>query len=737
MKKSILGLILSLALILCSILLIVACGDDETSGDSSSSKNQSASTDKSKKPSGSTDSSEDDSGVDSSTDSSEDGSGVDSSTDSSGGDSSIDSSTDSSTGSDDVDDKPTDVLPDVITLLPINYSTMTYVGTSLKDFSAMFDEQSTLGDPKADVESGAFPSFPSSLVVMYDADGNGDITEKDKEHVYEVTIDLGADHFVECFYVFFDNVGYSITLEAGTPFAYEYTFTAESSVIGWTKIELGVNTHYVNVKFNNGKAPMEIMAYGKRTGPYDAVNTEPHEYKDFNYFLGINGNQSDRVSTLNCATYFRDYINWLWCFDRSVYPNNPGTTYTTTMSKDYDVRFQMLKDSGTNAVPCFMFRPDDFPTETLSDYMNPETYVMYGEFMFQSALRFGYNPENTKDMIKVLGLQKRFNRNVVSWIEAGNEPNGEGNDGFSPYELAAFTSTAYDGHCGTVIAPTGSGVGVINANANVKLAMAGLAGVSVPYVKAMSFWLKYNRADGQLGLDAFNVHTYCKKLITYNGYQVYVGVCPEIGKITQYVEQLCEWRDKYYPDTEVWLTEFGWDTNTSYATENACHPYADFTAREIQAMWLVRAYFMFAKVGVDRAAMYMAQDLGDEATSTGKYGTSGVISSSGEYKDSFYYIYTLRNKMGDMHFAEVIESGNENVWIYRFENNSGKSCYALWCPTMDDVRVNNYTLTIDGTTASLTEFANLHLEGISSDLKVTNGTVTVNVSERPILVFSE
>ena len=42
-------------------------------------------------------------------------------------------------------------------------------------------------------------------------------------------------------------------------------------------------------------------------------------------------------------------------------------------------------------------------------------------------------------------------------------------------------------------------------------------------------------------------------------------------------------------------------------------------------MWLVRAYFMFAKAGVDRAAMYMAQDLGDEATSTGKYGTSGVI----------------------------------------------------------------------------------------------------------------
>ena len=699
MKKSILGLILSFALILCCFSLLVACGGSETPPDSSSNVSSSSSTGTSSSDGGS-------------------------------------SSTDSSNGEGGEDQKPPQI-PESTSIVSIDYATMTYVGTSLKDFSALFDEQISVGDPRDDLSEGKLPVFPISTVVFYDADGNGDINDEDKKHVYDITIDLGAEHYVECIYAFFSNNGCTVTFETGEPFNYDNIVTSSPSTIGWNRVEIGVFTRYINVKINNGQSPTELVLYGKRTGEYDVVNTEKHDYKDFNYFLGINGNQADKVSTLNCANYFRDYINWLWCFDRSVYPSSPGTTYTTTMSKDYDVRFQLLKDSGTNAVPCYMFAPKDFEVETLDDYMKPETYVMYGELMYQSALRFGYNENNTKDMIKILGLQKRFNRGVITWIEAGNEPNGEGNDGFSPYELAVFTSTAYDGHCGTVIAPTGSGVGVINANANVKMAMAGLAGVGVRYVQAMAFWMKYNRPDGQLALDAFNVHTYCKKLITYNGYQVYVGVCPEIGKITEYVEQLCNWRDQYYPDIEVWLTEFGWDTNTSYGTENACHPYADFTAREIQAMWLVRAYFMFAKAGVDRAAMYMAQDLGDEATSTGKYGTSGVISSSGEYKDSYYYIYTLRNKMGDMHFAEVIESGNENVWIYRFENGKGKSCYALWCPTMDDVRVNGYTLTIDGKTATLTEFANLHLEGISSDLTVTNGTVTVNVGERPILVFSE
>ena len=666
----------------------------------------------------------------------ESGTGTSSST---GGATSSGSSTDSS-GDDGDDDTPSEPqIPETTELIPIDYGTMTYVGTSLKDFSALFDEQDTLGDPRYDILNGIFPKFPSSLVTFYDADGNGDITEKDKEHVYDITIDLGAEHYVDCLYVFFDNADYSITFETGDPFNYDNTVIASSDAVGWLQVDLKVFTRYINVLHNNGQSASEIMVYGARTGEYDVVNTERHDYKNFDYFLGINGNQSDSTKTLGCANYFRDYINWLWCFDRTVYPQVPGTTYSGSMSNKYDSKYLTFKRTTTiSPVPCFMYTASDFPTESVADYMKPETYVMYGELMFQTALRFGYNENNTEDMIKILNSQQiRFNKNTITWIEAGNEPNGEGNDGFSPYELAVLTSTAYDGHCGTVIAPTGSGVGVMNANANVKMAMAGLAGVGVRYIQAMSFWMEHNRPDGELALDAFNVHTYCKKLINYNGYQVYVGVCPEIGKITQYVKELCDWRDKYYPDVEVWLTEFGWDTNTSYATENACHPYANFTARQLQAMWLVRAYFMFAEAGVDRAAMYMAQDLGDDATSTGKYGTSGVIDYYGNYKDSYYYIYTLKNNMGDMHFAEVIDSGNENVWIYRFENDNGKSCYAVWCPTMDDIRVDGFKLNIDGNTSYMVEFENGNTNGVSTNLTVTNNTVTVNVSEVPILVFSE
>ncbi len=695
MKKSIIGLLLTLVLVLSLCYLIVACGDDTP--DSSSSTNSTGNSDPV---------------------------------------SSTAPSTEGSKPGDD-DDKNEDVLPPQVTgLLKVDYATMTYVGTSLKDFSAMFDEQSLLGDPMNDKQN---LFFPKSIVPRYDADGNGDITAADDEHIYEVTIDLGAEHYIECIYVFFEHAGDSITFETGEPFKYDNTISYTCETMSWAQVDFKLKTRYINVKFNNGQASSELMLYGYRTGKYDAVNTEKHNYKTFDYFLGINGNQSDKKTTLGCANYFRDYVNWLWCFDRTAWPSSPGTTFSTYMSQDYDSFYRSLNKAGIDSVPCYMFRATDFPVNSVTDYMKPETYVMYGEFLFQAAVRFGHydDIESARDLVKVLSLQKRCGLDAITWIEAGNEPNGEGNDGFAPYELAALTSTSYDGHCGTVLSPTGSGVGVINAGSNVKMSMAGLAGVGTRYIQAMSFWLKHNRADGTLGLDAFNVHTYCKKLVKYNGYQVYVGVCPEIGRITEYVVGLCEWRDKYYPDIEVWLTEFGWDTNTSYQTENACHPYADFTARELQAMWLVRAYFMFAAAGVDRCAMYMAPDGGPEDTTVGKYGTSGVIASNGEYKDSYYYIYTLKNTMGDMYFAEVIDSGNENVWIYRFENGKGKSCYAVWCPTMDDVRVNDYVLNIDGTSATMTEFANLDTDGVSSQLTVTDGKVSVNVSEVPVLIFSE
>ena len=618
-------------------------------------------------------------------------------------------------------------------IIKIDYENMTYVGTSLKDFSSLFDEQSTL-DPLCDDTKES----KSSLSVL-DYDANGTIDDTDKSAYFDFTVDLFSKHRVKYIYVYFEDEGCSLKVETGTPFDYENEFNLTSSQKKWNRIEINKKTRYIDLTFQNGKAPSEVIIYGYSVGKTDKVNTKAHNYKTFDYLLGINGNTQDyknKISRVMCAPYLRDYINWAWFYDQEAYPK-PGTQFSTFFANAYDGAYDNLKMYGVEPVPCFMFGGE--VVNNGMDSRLPEAYTRYGELLFQIGVRYGNNPQNTEEVVFLSNPRapKKLNRDVIKWIEAGNEPNGEGNDGFTPYEMAALTSVSYDGHCSTLMAESGSNLGVKNADPNLKMAMAGLAGVGTRYIKSMVHWMKFNREDGKIAMDAFNVHTYCRKTVTYNGYTFSYGVAPELGDITGELKRLAEFRDKYYPNTELWLTEFGWDTNTSYETENACHPYGEFTARELQAMWLVRAYFMFASIGVDRCAMYMCSDLGDEETSVGKYGTSGIIASNGEFKDSYYYIYTLRNTMGDMYFSEIINSGNENVWIYRFENGKGKSCYAVWCPTMDSIEVENYKLTIDGDSATMVEFANKEINGISTRLTVENNTVTVGVSERPVLIFSE
>lgn len=610
----------------------------------------------------------------------------------------------------------------------LDYANNTYVGYSLKNFSSFFDEQNT-----ADPRNGNNADVENSIGAL-DSDGDGDIDSTDKEHYFELAIDLRTEYDIECVYVYFPVDGAKVLLETGTPFDYEDSFSATCTA-KWNRIDIDKNTRYISFSYQNAIAPSEILVYGVQTGKDEVVNTEPTERKTMSYLIGMNANVNfiRSPNKIASANYIRDYVNWLWCYEPGFEAGKP-TTFNGSFSQYYSAAYKTLRMKKVDVVPCYMFG-SEVVKEGYSK-IDPAAYAMYGELLYQAALRFGNNPVNTVDKVVCAGAP-RFNLDTISWIEAGNEPNGEGNDGFTPYEIAALTSVSYDGHCNTVTALSGSGVGVKNADPNMKLAMAGLAGVGTRYIQAMTFWMEHNRADGKIAMDAFNVHTYCRKTEQYNGYTISYGVCPEAGGITDQVKELTAWRDKYYPGVEVWMTEFGWDTNESWETENACHAYGEYTARELQAMWLVRAYFMFAGVGVDRCAMYMVNDLGDDATSVGKYGTSGLLTVNGQRKESYYYIYTLSTTMADMYFAEIIDSGNENVWIYRFENGQGKSCYAVWCPTMDSVSVDDYVLSIDGTSATLTEFAYGETSGVSSELTVSNGSVTVDISECPVLIFSE
>ena len=142
--------------------------------------------------------------------------------------------------------------------------------------------------------------------------------------------------------------------------------------------------------------------------------------------------------------------------------------------------------------------------------------------------------------------------------------------------------------------------------------------------------------------------------------------------------------------------------------------------------------------------MYMCEDCGVEEESVGKYGTAGVIGfkyddneKTVEFKkDSYYYLYTLKNALGDYTFNQKIEAYDENVMIYQYKTEEGKTAYAVWCPTSDGTVVNDYQLRIGSDSAKLIENVNGDIDGVETKLVSDDlGYVSVNVSENPVYII--
>ena len=530
------------------------------------------------------------------------------------------------------------------------------------------------------------------------------------------------------------------------------------------------------------------------------------------------------VEEYSCVSVIREYHNLGWSYNWSSFPMK-ATSLIRTNVGNFDEKYKAYSPYNL-IVPCLQWSEGDNPARTynkLTGKLNaevasftekylPSTYIAYADVMYQYAARYGssrmdYLYENVRahsDGGSQIGL------NYIKWLEFGNEPNGEDQRGTTPYQLAALTSAAYDGHMRTVLADVYNPddftyfLGAKNADPDIKVAMAGLAGIGNNYITSMCYWMRANRDDihgtwtsknDAIAMDAFNVHTYFGEFYNLNGESVCVGVSPEEYGLVDAMSRLIEFRDKYYTDVEVWLTEFGWDTNESYETMTSSHRYGEYSSRQVQAMWLTRAYILLSSCGVDKATMYMANDLGNDRDTSGKYGTCGIFgytfmngnddptlvytvkgedcykgepdeNGNDRYyfvkddvfagnsasvkmtpKPSYYYMSTLFHTLYDYTFRRELDSGNKDVWVYQYSNDSKDEAYALWCPTSNMTKVNGYQLfvgknyesvTLVETDVSYDEAGNVSNGSLTGKKTVLtpdeNGFVSVNVSENPVYV---
>lgn len=638
------------------------------------------------------------------------------------------------------------------------------------------------------------------------------------------------------------------------------------------QVDIGMEARYVQVEFKDGEAPNEVLVYGYQVREDEnmLIQEPTHRLPTIGEMMGqcgfvAGGGGNCTIEQLSCSYVVREYHNLGWSYSLGSFPGK-ASNFVSTVVGNFDAAYKEYSEAGLLIIPCLQWNEQSMPARLYDEFEGkfsnsiasweekylPSTWAAYADMMYQYAARYGsskmgYLVENIIAHSDATPENCEVGRGQIKWLEFGNEPNGEDSAGATPYQCAALQSAAYDGHQRTVLSHIYNPnsftypFGAKTADPDIKVATAGFAGIQDRYIMTMSYWMRANRTDGSIAMDAFNVHTYFGKYFNMNDQSIIVGVSPEEFGLVDAMSNLVQFRDKYYPDVEVWLTEFGWDTNQSYETMTSAHAYDTkdlngdgeiseyemvMRSREIQGMWLVRAYILLASCGVDKATMYMCEDAaGDEVGAIGKYGTCGIwtyarmpetryqifdakitdvvkgedgkdktvvvkeaevyqvivvekndkgedvdvkyyyrtdndelfhvddprvkkeegdktsfsSSSKLEAKDGYYYMYTLYKTLGDMAFVKEIETGNPDVWVYEFANNNGKVGYAVWCPTSNGTVVEDFVLNINGTKATLveTDSKSKDIDGISTNLEITDNTVTITVGENPVYVVVE
>ena len=656
------------------------------------------------------------------------------------------------------------------TEIPIDYDKASvYHGEVLGSFKNMFD-----GDTSTML--GEF--FPN----------RGDTAELHGSYLRPI-IDLEYMHLVSKIKLYYTEGGRTVTVRwSDTPldFMSEDSLWDGYKIItttqGWNEISINLSTRYIQIIFIDGQSPAEVEAYGYQCGSGDEIATgSKGTLPTIGQLMGMcgfcaGGGGHTPIDEVICTTVLREYHNFGWSYDATKYGGQASFFNNERWMGYFDYEYRIYKEAGIQVIPCIQWSLGNQTNglgETISykvgadklpvydsdgnlirasfwERFDPNTYFVYADCFFAFSARYGNNGTTELYNIAQNYVQgtPTVGQGTIEWMEMGNEPEGGWNgihNYLSAYQLAAATSAAYDGHCSTMVTPSKNGyhLGGKNADPNMKLAMAGVSGVSNEYIMALCYWMKANRQDGKTAFDAFNVHHYMTKTITLpNGSTASVGISPEEAQIDKVLAQLIEIRDKYYPEKEVWITEFGWDTNQSYATSTSAHAYAEYTGRQVQAMWLTRTYLILSATGIDKADMYMCHG-GNDETSVGKYGTCGVIGveideNGNEVKvkkDSYYYLYTLKNTLGEYTFDSKVESYDENVLIYKYKTEEGKTAYAVWCKTSDGTKVENFQLGIGAAGATLVENVYGDIDGVHSSLTADDlGYVSVNVSENPIYI---
>ena len=600
-------------------------------------------------------------------------------------------------------------------------------GTYLRDVSYLFDDQDKV------------PASPDDMKVdseVWEATSRANWTPNQQMEYGAASfyIDFGANYVITAIAFLDTNGTPTWTVSDGEPFSW-HTIAEQNmdTYNSWRSVKFDDSKptrylHFSSDYCDSGVSELAIYGYKaseltseqkKKTAP---VAKDCGERLPAGKTAGFNAFIDDPMTAMMAGGTIREYHNLSWLLDEDC-----KVRFTQGSWGDMDSYYQALHDQGITVIPCFQGgstaisggeKANEIPVPAGADTLDPESYAVHAQAMYQVAARYGSNKDIDPKTINITDAQEaRTGLGLLTALENSNEPNkswaGKANY-FTPYELAAMCSADYDGHEGTI-----PNAGVHTADPDFKLAMGGLVGYStvIQYLDEMKLWFDYNRKDGKFAVDIINVH------IGPDSDNI------ENGSYGETLAALNEWIDKNAPGTELWVSEFEVPMSDC-ETEGV----DNHDNEEYQLKYAQRVARTYLRAMQDNSVNYITKfQLRDEGE--GVYYNSGLVTQKGKWdkKPAWYYLACMTNVLGNADWTDN-KGSSDKYFVYNFKDR-GQGDIIKCVYASSDENAGKYSFSAGDKKYAYLTVSEIGLaEGRTTQLEIKKGKVTVSLDGTPVYI---
>jgi hypothetical protein len=253
------------------------------------------------------------------------------------------------------------------------------------------------------------------------------------------------------------------------------------------------------------------------------------------------------------------------------------------------------------------------------------------------------------------------------------------------------------------------------------------------YLDGVRAWASAHRG-GDFPADVINAHYY-----SFGPGAPKPALSPEDDQVEAAMTKLRQYRDANLPGKELWLTEFGYDTDP----QSVLHAPAigPSSAQVVQGQWIIRYYLALMAAGFDRAFLFVTRDScsGSDSACATQFATAGVLGPKGAEtpKTAYYFIATFRARLASLAWLRKGTSSDPSVRVDELRDPNGtKGAYVVWSPTSTANVVHGFSLAVGAATkATSVTLVDGQVNGAEAPLSIASGAVTLDVTETPTIVL--